>query len=213
MLRLILFWLLLAAAAAADPIPAAGRVESLHKPGTCSAVLIAPDLILTAAHCVGSDVEGLSFRPGTGTETATIPLAATAVHPLYDARQTRPNWKVRFDIRIASLRDPVPGWVAKPMPVGPPAVVGERLFLVSWRQEDGTLPRQRACPVLDGLTGVVTLACSVSGGESGSPLLRATDQGLELVAIVSSRSHLGNQPVALATDVALRLQPLKDALD
>ena len=213
MIRPAILCLLLAGHAAADPIPAAGRIESEHVPGTCSAVLIAPDLVLTAAHCVGSDVDGISFRPGTGADTPAIPLAATAIHPFYDADQTRPNWKVRFDIRIARLRDAVPAWVAEPLPIGPPAVVGEKLFLVSWRRQDGNLPRQRSCPVLDGLTGVVTLACSVSGGESGSPLLRATDSGLELVAIVSSRSHLGNQPVGLATDVALRLQPLKDALD
>jgi hypothetical protein len=213
MMRHVILCLFLTGAAAADPIPAAGRIESEHVPGTCSAVLIAPDLVLTAAHCVGSDVHGISFRPGTGTDTPAVPLAATAIHPFYDAGQTRPNWKVRFDIRIARLRDAVPAWIAEPMPVGPPAVVGEKLFLVSWRKQDGALPRQRTCPVLEGLTGVVTLACSVSGGESGSPLLRATERGLELVAIVSSRSHLGHQPVALATDVALRLQPLKDALD
>jgi len=59
----------------------------------------------------------------------------------------------------------------------------------------------------------VTLACEVQGGESGAPVLRKVDDGLELVAVVSSRSRLGNQPVALASNIRLRVPPMVDLLD
>ena len=213
MLRHLLFALVLATGAGADPIPAAGRIESAASPGTCSAVLIEPDLVLTAAHCLGDDVAGMSFRPGKGETGPVFGFAASSAHPFYDPDQTRPNWKVRFDIRAGRLVEPVPGWVAAPLPIGQPATVGERLFLISWRRSDGPLPRQRACPVLSGPTGIVTLGCAVEGGESGAPVLRKTEDGLELVAIVSSRSTVLNQPVALATNASLRVQPILDLLD
>lgn len=205
--------LLCAEVAFSDPMPAVGRLEHVIESGTCSAVLIAPDLVMTAGHCAGQDPSVIRFRPSGSSEDAVFQLQRIAAHPFYDPDQERPNWKIRFDLKLARLETPVPDWVATPIPVGEPARPGERLFLVSWRRSEGPQARQRACPVIEGATGIVTLGCQVNGGESGSPVLRKKDQGLELVAIVSSRSAIRNQPVALATDVRLRLQPLLDALD
>lgn len=212
-MRLALLVLFLATPALADPVPAAGRIENLTGFDTCSAVLVDPLHVLTAGHCAGGAASNLGFRPGIGSDGPVFVLSDTAAHPFYDPEQTRPNWRVRFDIRIARLDEPVPDWVAVALPVGRPAEQGERLFILSWRRPDGSIPRQRACPVLEGPPGIVTLGCPVAGGESGAPVLRKTDDGLELVAIVSSRSVMGGHPVALATDVELRLPPLRDAID
>lgn len=58
----------------------------------------------------------------------------------------------------------------------------------------------------------MTLGCDVKGGESGAPLFRRTDSGaLELVAIISSRGRLLDQPIAQASNLRIRLQPLLDA--
>ena len=97
--------------------------------------------------------------------------------------------------------------------MGPEAELGEGLFLVSWRAGEGSRPRQRRCLVIEGeVPGVVTLGCQVRGGESGAPVLRLVPDGVELVAIVSSRSRLGQQPVAIASDVTLRIPPLLQRL-
>jgi hypothetical protein len=44
-------------------------------------------------------------------------------------------------------------------------------------------------------------------------VLRKTENGLELVAIISSRANLLQQPIAQASDVALRLPPLMDLIE
>lgn len=206
---------LFAAPVAAEPIPAAGRIEYPGSVGTCSAALVAPDVVLTAAHCAVEDgpKEGWVFRTGDGPDAHAFEISHTIRHPLYDEEQDIASWKYRFDIAAARLAEPVPDWVAAPFHIGAPAEVDERLFIVSWRRSDGPRPRQRACRVIAGLRGLVTMACPVLGGESGAPVLRSTKDGTELVAVVSSRTQLDGHPVAMASNARLRLPPILDLLD
>jgi hypothetical protein len=52
----------------------------------------------------------------------------------------------------------------------------------------------------------------VQGGESGAPVLRLVPDGIELVAIVSSRARQRQQPVAIASDVSLRIPAMLNRL-
>lgn len=187
-------------------------MESQKKGGTCSAVLIAPDVVATAAHCANGTPEDVIFRPGDKRGGRLFPVTRYQPHPFYDEQSARIEWRFRFDIAVAKLAEPVPPARAEPMPLGDDAKIGETLFIVSWRGVDDRM-RQRACPVIDGMPGLVTLGCAVLGGESGAPVLRKTDEGLELVAIISSRATQLQQPVAQASDVRLRIPPLLQALN
>lgn len=212
--RLVCLFLSVALPASATQIGAVGRLESTVGNGSCSAVLVAPDIVLSAAHCVNPDKITWAFRPGDGQINRVRHGVTRAFHhPMYEVTQDRVLWKLRFDLAIARLEAPVPPARATPIPPGPEAQVGETLYVVSWRRDGSTKPRQRACKVIGGATGLVTLACRVQGGESGAPVLRKTDSGLELVAIISSRSTLLDQPIAQASDVALRLPPLMDLIE
>lgn len=204
---------------AADPveadgtISAAGRIEHTTKKWACSASLVAPDIIVTAAHCADEPADPLVvFRPGDGEEGETYPLVSVARHPLYDPEMKREDWRLRFDVAVARLAHPVPDRRAQPFSSGDEARPGETLYIVSWRLDGSDRPRQRACMVLEGKKGLVTLGCPVQGGESGAPVLRKTAEGLELVAVISSRARIADQPVAQASDVALRLPPLLDLI-
>jgi hypothetical protein len=212
--RAFLFYLMLVFPAFANQIGAVGRVENTTSSGGCSAILVAPDLVLSAAHCIAPNSANLAFRPGDG-KINRVRHALTEVfqHPMYPVMKDRTMWRLRFDIAIARLEAPVPAARATPIPPGPEARVGETLYIVSWRRDGSTKPRQRACEVIEGATGLVTLACAVQGGESGAPVLRKTEDGLELVAIISSKSRLLEQPIAMASDVALRLPPLMDLIE
>ena len=200
-------------------VSAVGRLENTTQPQTCTGTLIAPGLVLSAAHCVAAlrDAEGaegaqIVFRPGGYSGAATFVVSRTVVHPLYPVTPAANGWNLRFDLALFVLEADVPANLAVPLMTGREATLGETLFLVSWRASESAPPRQRACKVIEGLTGLVTLACPVRGGESGSPLLRKTEAGLELVSVVSSRRTQGPQPVALSSDVAVRLPPLLDAI-
>ncbi len=94
-----------------------------------------------------------------------------------------------------------------------PVTLELQFSLPGGKEQAPAPPRQRACEVVDGIEGLVTVACAVAGGESGAPLLRKIQAGLELVAVLSSSSSQGQQPVGLASDVALRLPPLQSAVN
>lgn len=197
----------------AGDMAAVGRIEFANGPGTCSGTLVREDLVVTAAHCVSDDGRAQVFRPGDGPDGEVFAVDRFVFHPLYDEAAGRPEWRFRFDIALLHLAKPVPADRAAPLAVGTEAVPGETLYLVSWRRGEGSRPRQRKCPVLRGLPGLVTLGCAVQGGESGAAVLRNAESGLELVAVLSSKTNLGSQPVAQASDVALRLPPLLDRIE
>lgn len=196
---------------AESPIPAAGRTEIVGRGATCSASLIRSDVIATAAHCVIDHDQ--VFRPGDGLAGAIYLIEDKAIHPLYEQSKSRVEWKIRFDVAVGRLAKPIPSERALPFPIGEEAKVGESLLIVSWRRDGTKVPRQRACEVLTGDDGLVTLGCRVQGGESGAPVLRKTDDGYELVAIISSSTTRLEQPVAKAANVQLRLPPLLDQID
>ncbi len=71
--------------------------------GVCSAVVLAKDVVLTAAHCVtGAAEHRVHFRDETG-EPVLITPSAKAVHPGYDAKALRTR---RRSIDLALVRIP-----------------------------------------------------------------------------------------------------------
>lgn len=217
-LFVLIFFLSASSTRAADDARAAGRIDFEKTGGSCSASLVAPDVIVTAAHCALDAPEiaivpGLTFVPGDTPGSPNIGIVQSVIHPLYDIDSPRIEWRFRFDLAALRLEKPLDKTRIAPFPLGDEARAGETLFIVSWRKADGPRPRQRACPVLDvGLSGLVTLGCPVVSGESGAPVLRRTESGLEIVAVVSSRTQLLDQPVAQASNLRLRLPSLLDGL-
>lgn len=211
MLRLAIATIFLTGSAFAQDISGVGRIE-YESGSSCSAVLIEPDVIATAAHCAGGNpATNIVFRPSDTRGGRLFRVERFILHPLYDRNSARIEWQYRFDIAVAKLVEPVPASRAQPMAMGEDAEIGEKVFIVSWRGGDDRL-RQRACPIIDGISGLVTLGCEVRGGESGSPVIRKTEDGLEVIAIISSRTRQLEQPVAQASNVRLRIPPLLNAL-
>lgn len=195
--------------AQANDFLASGRIENPSTGGTCSAALIAPDIIVTAAHCVSNEVaQEVKFRSGVpGSEL--VQVERFVVHPFYRAFITQRFRRLRFDIAVGKLAVPSPDISVVPFQLGDVARPGEGLFLASWRAHGGPRPRLRRCVVIEGqVLGVVTLGCRVRGGESGAPVLRLTSDGVELVAVVNSTARIEGRDVALAADVRLRIDPL-----
>lgn len=206
------FYFYLATLASADLFSAAGRIENVTGTGGCSASLIAADVIATAAHCVREGVdESYQFR--LNGQSATVLVERVVVHPLFQQFEGQRFRRLRFDMAVARLATPVEPKVAKPFELAAKAELGEGLFLASWPNPRWERARERRCVVIDGgPPSVVTLGCRVRGGESGAPVLRLTESGMELVAIVNSTARQGSRSVAFASDVFERIPVLLERL-
>lgn len=213
MRALLLVLLALAAPVSAEDAWSAGRLEHPFLGPICSGVLVRSDVVLTAAHCA-RDGDELVFRPGDGRPGEVYKGTRVVMHPLFPASFFNFRLQIRYDFAVVRLEQPVPEGRATPVTIGEPAELGEKLFIVSWRDRGERLPRQKACDVVEGVVhGVVTLACRVRGGESGAPVFRKTETGLEIVAIISSRNQLVRQHIAQASNVRGRLAPMLNTLD
>ena len=211
------------AAAEAPPLAAVGvvKVNPDRPTGGCTGVLIRPDVVLTAAHClvntageVVGDVAGIVFRTGAypGVPSRTGFGAAVVYHPLYTLNLEPETARLRFDLALLRLVAPIPAEAATPLGVGPGPEPGERLLLASYRGGQGDRARERRCEVFQGPRGIAALGCEVKGGESGSPVIRQGEGGLEVAAVLSSSSRIIQQPIALAPAVVPRVDQLFDLL-
>ena len=155
----------------------------------CTATLIAPDLILTAAHCVplgGDNLSAFIFVAGwnRGDYAAISTISEAHIHPektpgplSYDS--------VYADIAILRLSEPLR---VPPMPIGnlpdrdiPLAILGYR----NTTNQAATL--QMRCDHTRFRTSVVAVACPVHGGNSGSPLVDMTPLGPRIVSVISAK--------------------------
>lgn len=204
MVRAFLILFGTATLALADPDSAiSGRIEHSDSLGTCGAVRLDTDLILTAAHCASPDRSGTSFR--AGDDTATRLLDRVHRHPAHGLGSSAFD-RFRFDIAVATLVAPMDS--SAPVPVGAPATAGEVLTLETWRRGEAS-PSRTACPVIGLDDGLVTLDCAVTGGHSGAPVLRLGSGSAELVAVVVATLSVGDRPAALAVGVDRHLDTLR----
>lgn len=166
----------------------------------CTATLIAPTLIVTAAHCASpTGHSGKIFVAGwsRGDHIAASGTILELRHPAYaiDSRHRPQN-----DIALVVLKAPIND--VDPIPLGEVLqqdVIGTDVGLLGYHTQTPHLLSGRFdCPLTYFGDGLLLVGCPVIGGNSGSPILnQSEDGGWQVVGIVSSTVLGGAVAVAL----------------
>ncbi len=196
-----------------------GRVD-IADGGFCTGALIAPDLVLTAGHCV-LDRDGvpvaadrITFRAGLAYGTALVEAAVvrTIVDPAYRNLDPVPVEMIDLDVALLQLAEPIPSALISPFAVARPAN-GDEVSVVSYAEgREEALSWQRVCKVIGREERQIAVDCDVTHGSSGAPVLDRSGYRAKIVSIISAGGEWDGQTVSFGMELPEQVDRLKAAL-
>ncbi len=208
---------------AAQAWRAVGRVNvaGMRDRSLCTGALIAPDVVLTAAHCLidprtgeGWPVGNVTFVAGwySGDMAGHSRAAAVAVHPDHRAGD-RSREGLGTDIALIRLATPLAPAHLAPFAIGEPPPPGAALTLVSYRRDRAHAPTlQDGCPYEAATGRLLLLACPVTYGASGAPVFAQVDGQWRVVGVLAAKGADASAPLAVAVRADLAVPMLLELL-
>ena len=196
---------------------AVGRVE-IGRSGYCTGVLIAPDQVLTAAHCVfdraGQPVaaDTIRFRAGLrdGVVIAEAGVTGYVAAKGYDPRGGMSVANIRHDAALLRLATPVNSAVAAPFALHDRPRDGTEVSVVSYGRDRDRAPSwQRRCNMLWRAEGIMAFDCNVIFGSSGAPVFARHGNRARILSLVSGGTAEGGERRAYGMDLPDLVPQLK----
>lgn len=200
---------------------AVGRIN-LGRKGFCTGALIAPDLVLTAGHCLFDKETGARIDPAqieflagwrNGRAEAYRGVRRAIAHPDFVYGGQEKLERVAHDIALIELDQPIRLPQIQPFATAPQPMTGAQVGIVSYGRDRADAPSlQEVCTVLGQRPRMLVLSCDVDFGSSGAPIFSVVNGVAYVVSVVSAKAEVDGRQVALGTSLAVPLADLQAQL-
>jgi protease YdgD len=162
----------------------------------CTGTLVAPDLVLTAGHCVSDDGElmqagNIQFAAGwrAGKSTA-IRYGDEIIMEMPSLGKLR---ALSQDVALIVLDMPIDPDVVRPLALAAPNALTDRYSLIGYRRDvPEVIRRNDACDWASTEGAVLVLRCRVVSGNSGAPILIQQNGEWQIAAVMAAQGRGGD---------------------